>query len=293
MLRVASANAISMAKLRQLAGMGDNETFGAHHESALLSLVSAVASHSVNLLPSGARRGVGGISCYGHQFRLRSMLRGRRPQACLACIRDFGFCRANWDLSASILCLLHRCPLEDQCPSCGSRLRWNRPAVEWGHCQHFLGREADMRNMPATLFIAQQITDDLFRGDEPDFSPLGLSCPGISLDAWISLLWALGALKTPSATPRRGTFISSPNAVDARELVIRATARIPQFLTGEMGFGRLADEVAEAPLVGTILNPVGRNDRALALGWYAAIYGKRHADALLRRHRGIAQMSLF
>lgn len=293
MLRVASSNAMSLAKLRQLVGMGDHETFNAHHETAFLGLVGLASGSSVNLFPNGARHGAGHVSCYGHDFRVRSMLRCRRPQICVACVRDGAFCDARWDLSLSVLCLRHRCLLQDRCPSCGALLRWDRPSVEWSHCKHYLGREPTTQGMPEQLFLAQQITEELFHGSDPDFSPLGIRCPGISLDAWFSLLWALGVKEETLVPPRRGIFISTPSAVDVRGMALRAVTRLIRCKASDRGLASLAEEVAEAPLLGTILSPIGQNDRALALGWYGEIFGARELNALVRRHRSVAQMSLF
>ncbi len=293
MLRVASANAMSLAKLRQLVGMGENETFNAHHEVALMGLVGLTAELRSNLLPHGARHGVGNVACYGHHFRIRAMLRTRRPQVCLACVRDAAYCEAHWDLSLSVLCLRHRCLLQDKCPSCGASLRWARPSVEWSHCKHYLGRDVGVQEIPVQITIAQQITHDLFYGKEPDFGFLGMACPGISLDAWLSLLWALGAMDAAFVSPRRGALIAAPSAADACGMVLRAVTRIQRCQESGKGLHDLRNEVVEAPLLGTILNPVGRRDRALAMGWYAAIFGEREAEALALRHREIAQMSLF
>jgi len=293
MLRVASSNAMSLARLRQLVGIGENESINAHHEAALLGLVGLASGTSSNLFPYGARQGVGHVSCYGHDFRVRSMLRSRRPQICVACVRDCAFCYAHWDLSLSVACLRHRCLLKDRCPSCGVVLRWDRPSVEWSHCKHVLGRAPETQDISEQLFIAQRITEELFHAGVPDFSPLGIQCPGISLDAWFSLLWALGVKGETLAMPRRGTLISTPSAEDARGIVFRSITRLLRCKATKGGLRKLAGEVAEAPLVGTILRPVGQADRALAMSWYGEIFGTRELDALVRQHRSVAQLSLF
>ncbi len=293
MLRLASSNAMSVHKMRQLVGIGEHESFNAHHEAALLALAGLSAVQLPNLFPSGARRGVGSVSCYGHQFRVRSMLRGRRPQICVACVRDHAYCESHWDLSLSVVCSRHRCFLQDRCPVCGVCLRWDRPSVEWSHCKHFLGRAPDAQEVPEQLYLAQRVAEDIFHVAAPDFSPLGLSCPGISLDAWFSLLWALGVKEGPLITPRRGALITTPTSLEARGIVIRSVSRLLQCKTLGHGFRDLAGVVAEAPLIGTILNPAGPVDRALALGWYSEIFGEHEMNALVRRHGRVAQLSLF
>lgn len=65
LLRIASANGISMHKLRQLAGMTAAETFTAKHESRLLALIGLAEEH---LLPQ--RISGGGIACYGHRLEV-------------------------------------------------------------------------------------------------------------------------------------------------------------------------------------------------------------------------------
>lgn len=288
LLRIASANGISMHKLRQLAGMTAAETFTAKHESRLLALIGLAEERLLPQKISG-----GGIACYGHRFRLRTMLRFRRPQFCPTCIRETRACAAHWDLSLSVVCLRHECFLQDFCPSCHTQIRWNRPSVEWGHCKHFLGGTATPANLLRDLLSAQKITEDLLDHQAPDFSSLGLSCPGLSLDAWSSFLWALGLIETPDSPPPRTVITKVPSSLNARTVVARSITRLRACVEKGHGLSDLAHVVADAPLIGTILDPANEFDRAICLNWYRAIFGERQAASLVRRHRELSQMSLF
>ncbi|WP_267895845.1 TniQ family protein [Paracidovorax avenae] len=291
LLRMASANGITMQKLRQLAGMSKSETFTAKHESRLLSLIGLAGLGAPQLLP---QRTTGrGLICYGHRFRQGVMLRFRRPQFCPACVREARICAAHWDLSLSIVCLRHACLLQDFCPTCRAAVRWDRPSVEWGHCKHFLGGPAISNGISQDLFAIQKITEDLLNHQTPNFSPIGLIYPWLSLDAWCSFMWALGLIEVPGSPPRRTVITRVPSSLDARNFVARAVERLNACKATGRGIADLESVVAEAPLLGIILDPSNECDRAVGLSLYESIFGGRQLAALVRQHRELSQMHLF
>lgn len=291
LLRLAATNGINMHKLRQLVGMTEIETFTAKYADDIFALAGLAGKDQLELLPQWTRGGGG--CCYGHRFRVRTMLRFRRPQFCPACIRETRLCAAHWDLSVSVVCLKHRCFLQDHCPTCCKQIRWNRPSVEWGHCKHVLAGAAVPLDAPQMLLSVQKITEDLLKKQPTDFSSVGLSCKTLSLDAWSSFLWALGVIESPHAVPRRTINTKAPSSLEARAIVLRAVTRLLSCLEGRCSFADLAPEVATAPLVGTVLDPAGDLDRTVFLHWYGLFFGEREVAALVRRHRVLSQMSLF
>ena len=291
LLRVATTNGISMHKLRQLAGMTAAENFTAKHEDRLFALVGMVGSEAHNLLPRVVTGG--GVQCYGHRFRERTMLRFRRPQVCPCCLREARNCWATWDLSISVVCVRHKCFLKDLCATCHAPIRWNRPAVEWGHCKHFLGRVDEQECVPPELITAQRITDDIFFQQEPDFSGVGVSYSCISLDAWGSLLWAWGSIPRPLATAQQSLTSSVPSSSVAREIVARAITRLRESAVVGREVSNLAQVIADTPLIGCILDPSIESDRTVFLQIYGAVFGEREVVALMRRHRVLSQMTLF
>jgi len=58
----------------------------------------------------------------------------RRPRICPNCLRERPVWWAVWDLGLVAACPLHRCVLINQCPACGKKLAWRRPAVEKCRC---------------------------------------------------------------------------------------------------------------------------------------------------------------
>jgi hypothetical protein len=58
----------------------------------------------------------------------------RRPRLCPHCLRERLVWWAIWDLALVAACPLHRCLLINQCPACGKKLAWTRPAVERCRC---------------------------------------------------------------------------------------------------------------------------------------------------------------
>lgn len=291
LLRLASTNGLSMTKLRQLVGMTESETFTSRHEDRLFALVGLTDTRPFNLLPHWTKGG--GAVCYGHRFRVRTMLRFRRPQYCPACVREVPVSTAHWDLSASVVCLRHGCLLQDHCPTCRAQVRWNRPSVQWSHCKHYLGRGSPKEEMPAELMAAQKITEDLLLYRDPDFSGLGLSCKGLSLDGWGSLLWALGLVEAPHSPPSRTVLSGAPSSASAYAIVRRAVERLRIFVHGDSGPASLAPVVADVPLTKAILDPSGTFDRAILMSWYGFIFGERQVTNLVRRHRELSQLSLF
>ena len=291
LLRVAATNGISMHKLRQLVGMSAAETFTAKHEDRLFALVG-LAGRGVPDLLSRIVSG-GGSRCYGHRFRGRTMLRFRRPQVCPSCLREAGTCWATWDLSISVVCVRHNCFLQDLCTTCHAQIRWNRPAVEWGHCKHFLGRIEGRECVSPDLIAAQRITEDIFAHQEPDFSMVGASYSGISLDAWGSLLWAWGSIPHALASPQHSLTASVPSSLMAREIVARAIARLRERAEKGREISSLTHVVADAPLIGCILDPSTESDRTIFLQMFGAVFGEYEVAALVRRHRILSQMTLF
>ena len=67
----------------------------------------------------------------------------RHPRICPHCLRERAVWWAIWDLALVAACPLHRSLLINQCPACGKKLVWQRPAVEICCC------EADLRRAPA------------------------------------------------------------------------------------------------------------------------------------------------
>lgn len=65
------------------------------------------------------------------------------PRLCPACLRERPIWWAVWDLGLVTACPLHRCFLLHQCPNCGRKLLWQRPAVYVCHCGQ------DFRDLPA------------------------------------------------------------------------------------------------------------------------------------------------
>lgn len=279
LLRVAATNGINMHKLRQLVGMTAAETFTAKHEDRLFALVGLSASPAIDFLPRVVSGGC--VRCYGHRFRGRTMLRFRRPQVCPSCLREARTCWATWDLSISVVCVRHKCFLQDLCSTCHAQIRWNRPAVEWGHCKHFLGCVEERESVPPDLITAQRITDDIFAWQDPDFSSVGASYSGISLDAWGSLLWAWGSIPHALAAPQQSLTSSVPSSQMAREIVTRAITRLRE--STEMGreISNLAHVISDAPLIGCILDPSIESDRTIFLQMFGSIFGEREVAVLI------------
>lgn len=74
----------------------------------------------------------------------RNVLQPQSPKVCSECLKESGHCRRVWDLKFVTCCPTHRCLLVDQCPNCGKRLKWYRPAACVCDCGF------DLRGAPQT-----------------------------------------------------------------------------------------------------------------------------------------------
>lgn len=56
-------------------------------------------------------------------------LRLRSPRMCPDCVVETGMLGAQWDCALLVACPVHRAPLLQNCPGCGTRISWQRRGV--------------------------------------------------------------------------------------------------------------------------------------------------------------------
>lgn len=64
----------------------------------------------------------------------RIAIRPDKPKVCPICLKERGFVRKVWDLTAVTTCPFHRILLLDRCPKCNRRLPLTRNRVSFCHC---------------------------------------------------------------------------------------------------------------------------------------------------------------
>lgn len=297
-LRLAHANGGAFSSLRRALGMAERESFKQWHAPAMARLAGLDASVLRAILPASIGRGGGTrLSCYGSRFRSRSALRLRRPQLCPVCVRTQRYAKAEWDLSLSTVCLQHHCDLIDRCPRCRAAIRWERSAIEWGHCGHSLGGSMQGAQVEEENRLAQAILSARLahQSVEALLDSAGLFpwLAKLSVDGWMHLIRAVGLLMDRCAVPARGTFGMVPTADSAREVVGRGMWRLVAWSQSSLASRELADFSTEVPMIGMILEPSGECDREIFLRVFSCLYGRKALNQLERSRVGLSQMRLF
>lgn len=294
-LRVARANGVSLPLLFKHFGLAFPLIPHIEHAQAIASFCGCDVEQLRRVLPNHIRGGRFRRVYFGHEFSHRSLLRLGSPQICPICIRQHGYARSNWDLTYSTVCIEHRCGLADMCPQCVKPIRWNRPALEWGHCKHHLTRPPKTHQHIEELLQMQQVTDALFEHqpvpDECWASPLA---GGVSLNGWFNLIFAFGMIAKPGQVARSRQYTAIPRVCDAGEVVERAHNKMMRFLLSKPSQRRsLESEVQDTPLIAMIKAPFEDGDRAVACAAYADIFGVQALQAILQRFPTALQLSLF
>jgi len=251
-LRLAERNRMSMVQLRGLLGLPPDKAIRKEHVKRLGLLCGADPGRLAEKFPDALRFARAGMHFWGHSLRLPSYVRWTRPQICPLCLAQRRICFAEWDLTFSCVCLEHSCPLLDDCPTCGAPLRWERPATEWCAGHHFLGKLPNKAEpvSPELLEMQSVLRAFMQRTTLPRLSfewPFG---HGLTLNGWLSLLNAFGAVNKPYCPPHAGTFCTIPSASAVRSICARAYDRMRTFSRrGGNEDEPLKALIAEAPLI--------------------------------------------
>lgn len=64
------------------------------------------------------------------------LIRPDRPKVCPDCLKEFGYCRAAWDIMLVTACPLHNKLLIDECPQCRRRLPYIRNRISHCSCNY-------------------------------------------------------------------------------------------------------------------------------------------------------------
>lgn len=297
-LRATTKNGGRLSALRRVLQIGEHEQFKQAHAPFLSQVLGIDHEILSRILPSMTGKGAGvRVGCYGHQFRMKAMLRTRNPQICAMCIREHGYARAEWDISLSSVCLEHDVGLVEHCPRCHARIRWDRPAMDWGHCGHQLAVASTNEAIDRDHQMAQSILNAALWGRQAGeviavagFFPW---LAGLSLDGWGNILWAAGIRDRPQGPVPKGTFARTPSTCFSRQLVAQGMKRLVAWSRGELATAEMAALTSEAPLIGAVLRPATTADREITLCMYSMLFGDGAGEALKRRLPNSMQLELF
>lgn len=297
-LRLAQANAGSLVDLRRAMGMKEREAFRHKHTSALAQLAEVDVTHIGEILPQSLGRGAGTrLSCYGHRFRSRTALRLRFAQVCPVCVNTYRYTRADWDLSLSAVCVEHKCHLVDRCQECTAALRWERSAIQWGHCGHLLSGSQKPVSVASQNLLAQSILSMRLAHESVEqlLASAGLFpwLAMLSVDGWMNLLLAFGLGRYRWEVAAPGTFGKVPSTGNACDVVGRGMERLIAWSQSSVTSEEIAHFVMDVPLIRLIFEPSGAYDREIFIRTFSRLYGKTALDGLKRNHLALRQMSLF
>lgn len=137
------------------------------------------------------------IEVFSSRWRNDWTLRGQYCQVCPQCLIDQGYARLEWDLTAFVVCPVHRRLLVDRCQSCGRALQPNRPAVDVCRCGGFIegGDSAAADVEPAVVAWCQWLSDTLMAGLATGASatpPPMAELNGLSMDGAYRMVVSLG-----------------------------------------------------------------------------------------------------
>jgi len=297
-LRAAAHNACSLSQLRRLLGVGENEQFKHIHSERLSQATGIHAGWLAHALPTVVGYGAGArLTCYGHSFRSRMAFRTRVPQVCWACIRQFGYAKASWDLGLSTVCTVHECDLTDRCQTCGASLRWDRPDINWGHCGHGVATPPASRADASQCTGLQSILDASLMCEPVRHNLAGAGLfewlDGLSPNGWTDLVMAFGSQANALVAPPRGSFSRHHSTDSARQIASTGWLRLNAWAQGEISHPTMRDLVAEPPLLGLLLEPATDLDQRIGNRIYSLLFGDARSSALRRENPALAQMSLF
>jgi hypothetical protein len=284
LLRTAAANELNVSELLRLLGVFNRRDVDVRQSLLWLDVVGP--------RDCDAFGGVGDPICYlGQTFWPPYLLRLKRPQVCVRCLEESGYCPEIWEFSCYPVCPAHKCSLVDTCASCGRRLRWFRPNLDVCDCGAYVsGRSDDSPNEDA-VWIASEISARAGGAPGPQEATDRLATTqlawwrSVSLSGFMQILVAFGA-QTSSKPPTWGSFHrTSTGGWDA--LVSRGVKRLRalcESTAARAGPEDLRGLIWEGALESLALRPVHAADRDAALGLRQSVFGSA-AGARLRRYR--------
>ena len=159
---------------------------------------------TTDILPLFIRAGYGQywvrhFDLYGRCITRLYLFDLKRPKVCPCCLSEFGYSRAAWDLSMFLWCPIHQCSLIDQCPACGTRLRWFRSGISFCSCGGDLTRNACSSSLPwgthaMAVLLSNAMNNDC--GSRPKYpegyEPALRILSALSVDGMMRLVWLFG-----------------------------------------------------------------------------------------------------
>lgn len=230
LLRASRANGISLASLLDELGLPRSPWLTAAGLSVLAYTMNVDRDWLAFATVIAGRRD--GFRCFEWRGRLWACplsLRGKYAQVCPRCLRESGVCSIDWELAGAVVCLQHGCPLIDDCPHCGRRLSWLRPAVDVCSCGHFLWVDASEQAGEAMAAWVERLV-----GSASDPGAQGAASPYrfppwfsvLSADALTAIAFSFGVRDEPFERVTSAAATVPPATNRMTSLIERALIRL-------------------------------------------------------------------
>lgn len=290
LVRAAAANGLRVPELLRLLGGVNRRDIDVRHSRLWMDLAGPRDCNSFG--------GVGDSVHYlGQPFWPLYLLRLKRPQVCVRCLEQVGYCQEVWELSCFTACPAHRCTLVDTCPSCGRGLRWFRPSLEVCGCGAFVSDRSGSCAEDDAICVASEISERVAGGPTPRVTAPSAQFAwwrSISLNCFMQILVAFGA-QTSSKPPASGP-LHRMSTQGWAALVSRGLKRLRTLAAtnvGNLSFEALAEVVWEGALESLASRPVLPADRDAALALIQAALRSAAGGRQWRYQKGGRQLELF
>jgi TniQ len=251
-LRCAQTNGVNLHWLRRSIGMPDVGLFSRRQSRALAWLLQCSESWLMSGLPSEFKDENGvNIWWLNQKFTYKRYIKRQWPQLCPACVHLDGYCHQIWDLSLSTVCSIHQCKLIDECLTCHSRLRWDRPSIDICNCGYGFQPDSNMSAVDSdalelTNLLKNLISDVLStRFVERDELPQFIQ--NMSINGVLMLMDILGRLTFNYQVVSTSRSTKSLRTHEWHEIAQRALSRL-QILNDPKSQGALSAVLDEVVL---------------------------------------------
>jgi len=266
-LRMAQRNGLKgLAGVATILGCRSMTEWGSPHIAALARLFGAEPGRLQTIaVRRGVRQGERSFQLMGQEISRSWLLRLERPQLCPACLRAFGYVRADWELQFVACCRLHGSRLIDTCPTCRKALSWRRTTLSHCDCgSRFSSLEPDPAAAPASLALTKWVsvrlglpTSGAFGSDNGASVSPWAPLRALSLDAALRIVWALGVRRDSDDHVATGRTHGPIGIRTTEEIIERAASRLDAAVRCASG----ASVGAEIPMHGASVIAVARDGR--------------------------------
>lgn len=247
-LRMAVANGIPFSELAGLVASPGHRYMPAKAAPILAYLFGGSSVEIQRAIPKHrVSNGKTRVAFMGHTLNRSYLVRHTWPQVCPACLCEYGYAKALWDLAMSVACEIHRVVLVDRCNMCDRRLSWRRPSLNACWCGHTLselpGIVAGDDAYMWSLQLARLLAAEVVHGRSDGFVFLN----GLDFDMCQRLVRACGlSALYEGKSVQPGTLVRQRSSPEMLHVVVLGLQRCEQLMEGAANEELVGDDLFEA-----------------------------------------------